>query len=116
MKIPITILMVLATIVGCTSFKTTQGQSTEVVIAELAVGDTVEIVTADAEKQRFTITAIEDDALIGKDVRVPKADFRIVSVETIDAGKTAAAAAGGSAAIVVGILMLVGVAVLAGGL
>ena len=115
MKIPITILMVLATIVGCTSFKTTQGQSNEVAISELAVGAPVEIVTADAEKQRFTITAIEDDALIGKDVRVPKADIRIVSVETIDAGKTAAVA-GGSAAIVVGILMRVAMAVLAGAL
>ena len=115
MKIPITILMVLATIVGCTSFKTTQGQSTEVAISELAVGDTVEIVTADAEKQRFTITAIEDDALIGKDVRVPKADIRIVSVETIDAGKTAAVT-GVSVYIGVGILLLVAMAVATGAL
>ncbi len=82
--------MAFATILGCTSFQTTQGQSTEVAISELAVGDTVEIVTADTEKLRFKITAIEDDALIGDDVRVPKADIRIVSVESIDPDKVAA--------------------------
>ncbi len=90
MKISIPILMAFATILGCTSFQTTQGQSTEVAISELAVGDTVEIVTADTEKLRFKITAIEDDALIGDDVRVPKADIRIVSVESIDPVKVAA--------------------------
>ena len=90
MKISIPILMAFATILGCTSFQTTQGQSTEVAILELAVGDTVEIVTADTEKLQFKITAIEDDALIGDDVRVPKADIRIVSVESIDPVRVAA--------------------------
>ena len=84
-----------------------QGQSTEVAISELAVGDTVEIVTADTEKLRFKITAIEDDALIGDDVRVPKADIRIVSVESIDPGRTAA-----WGVVTIGIIGVIGLAVL----
>ena len=50
MKISFTIVTFLTFILGCTSFRTVEGQSTEVAVSELAIGDTVEIVTADAKK------------------------------------------------------------------
>ena len=96
---------------GCTSFRTAEGQSTEVTVSELAIGDTVEIITADARKLRFTIEAIEDDSLIGDDIRVPINDIRLVSVERIDPGKTAAAGIT-TGAIVIVALVIVGIAVL----
>ena len=99
-------------LVGCTSFRSAEGQTTEVAISELAVGDTVQIINADAEKLRFTIEAIEDDALIGENIRVPIGDIRLVSVERIDPGKTAAAGLT-AGAIIIGALVIAGIFVLA---
>ena len=99
-------------LVGCTSFRSAEGQTTEVTISELAVGDTVQIINADAEKLRFTIEAIEDDALIGENIRVPIGDIRLVSVERIDPGKTAAAGLT-TGAIIIGALVIAGIFVLA---
>jgi hypothetical protein len=111
-KILITIAAMLSFIVGCTSFRTTEGQATEVAVSELAIGDTVQIINADAEKLRFTIEAIEDDALIGKNIRVPIGDIRLVSVERIDPGKTAVA--GLTTGAIIGLaLMIAGIFALA---
>jgi hypothetical protein len=99
-------------LVGCTSFRSTKEQTTEVAVSELAVGDTVQIINADAEKLRFTIEAIEDDALIGENIRVPIGDIRLVSVERIDPGKTAAAGLT-TGAIIIGALVIAGIFVLA---
>jgi hypothetical protein len=110
-KIAITIATVLSFIVGCTSFRTAEGQATEVAVSELAVGDTVQIINADAKKLRFTIEAIEDDTLIGENIRVPIEDIRLVSVERIDPGKTAAAGIT-TGAIIIGALVIAGIVVL----
>jgi hypothetical protein len=76
---------------GCTSYKSVEGQATEVTISELKVGDTVQVVTADAKKIQFTIEEVRDDELIGEGVHVRKEDIRLVSVKRVDAGQTAAA-------------------------
>jgi hypothetical protein len=111
-KLQITLLFSVVLVLGCSSYRLEEGKPTEVAVSELEIGDTVEIVTADAEKLRFTIEVIDDDALIGNDVRVLKSDIRLVSVKRIDPGKTTGA--GLSAVfIVVGVLMLVGFAALA---
>lgn len=105
------IAFVTANIAACSSFQTDATTSTATVISELKIGDTVEVVTVDARKLRFTIEAIEADALVGKEVRVPKSDIRIVSVKQFDAGKTAVAGVG-SVAVIVGVLLIAAIAVL----
>jgi hypothetical protein len=90
-KFCISALLLLALVSACTSFKSADRESTQVGISGLSVGDTVQIVTADETRVRFTIEAIDDDALIGDSIRIEKKDIRVVSVERIDPGKTAVA-------------------------
>jgi len=106
-KVLITIFMLVSFTVGCTSFKTTSGQPTEVAVSKLSIGDTVQIVTVDGTKVRLTIEVIEDDTIIGDNFRIPIEDIRIISVERIDAGKTTAASI-----IIFGVAACVGLLVL----
>jgi hypothetical protein len=102
MRIAVIVVNLLALTPGCTNFKTVNDQSTAIAISELALGDTVQVVTADARKFRFKIEAIEDDALVGKDVRVSIEDIRLVSIERVDPVETAVAGVG-----TVGLVLLV---------
>jgi hypothetical protein len=52
------------------------------------VGDTVEVTTRDGEKKRFKGTAVESDALVGEDARVPYRDMFSLRVEHGTAGKS----------------------------
>jgi hypothetical protein len=45
------------------------------------VGESVVVKTADGQTRRFTVTAVEADALVGKDVRVPYAQMSTLEVE-----------------------------------
>ena len=111
MKAFVTIIVFLALVQGCTSFKTVDNQSTAVTVSNLVIGDKVQIVTADGEKVRLTIDSIEDDALIGDGVRVPIANIRIVSIESFDSGETALLGFTTAGIILIG-LVIVGIAVL----
>jgi hypothetical protein len=50
----------------------------------VSVGESVVVKTTAGQTRKFTVTAVEDDALVGKDVRVPYA--QIASLETATAG------------------------------
>lgn len=44
------------------------------------VGESVVVKTTRGETRKFTVTAVEDDALVGKDVRVPYAEMATLDV------------------------------------
>jgi hypothetical protein len=48
------------------------------------VGESVVVKTTSGQTRKFVVTSVEDDALVGKDVRVPYA--QIASLETSGAG------------------------------
>jgi hypothetical protein len=68
------------------------------------VGESVVIKTTSGQTRKFTVTSVEDDALVGKDVRVPYA--QIASLDVSRAGEHKM-----STGLIVGIV--VGVAALA---
>ena len=72
---------------ACTQSRLIKPDNGEPAVTTLAVGDTVEVVTADANKVEFKITAIEEDALVGDDVRVAFGDVRIISVRYLAIGR-----------------------------
>jgi hypothetical protein len=72
------------------------------------VGDTVEVTTRDGAKNRFKVTAVEADALVGEDVRVAYADMQILRLEHGTAEKS-----GKTIAIVLGAFLVAGALVLA---
>jgi hypothetical protein len=104
-KLPFILFLSIAILVACSSYRTEPDKPTEIAVAELEVGDTVEVVTAEANKLRFKITAIENGMLVGEDVRVPVDEVRIVSVKRIDARKTAAV--GGSVALTALVIVII---------
>lgn len=68
------------------------------------VGDSVVVTTRAGEQKKFKVTAVEPEALAGKDVRVAYADMASLSVRQTSVGKTTLLVA----LVVLGILTIVG--------
>ncbi|HTU66484.1 MAG TPA: hypothetical protein VMF52_11085 [Steroidobacteraceae bacterium] len=66
------------------------------------VGESVVVKTVNGETRRFTVTGVETDALVGKDVRVPYADISTLDVKRPGEHKLSTGA-------IVGIVAAVGV-------
>ena len=56
--------------------------------ADVRVGETVEVTTRDASPQRFKVTEVTDDALVGENVRVAYADMTSLQVRRGDEGQS----------------------------
>jgi|SRR5882672_5880142 len=52
------------------------------------VGEQVEVTNKKGETLKFRVTALEPDALVGKNVRVPYTDISILQVERTDPAQT----------------------------
>jgi hypothetical protein len=100
---------------GCVSMKSVpvpapgQPQSFTVKVA-----DKVEVKTAMGEKLAFQVTAIEPEALVGKDVRVRYRDIVSLQVERVDKGRTTIAVVG-TIVVVVGLLWVAAANAYSGG-
>ena len=100
-------------VTSCTSLHRVSVPGTETTAAAPAVqvGDSVVVTTKAGEEKKFKVTAIEPDALVGKDGRVPYADMATLSIKELQAGKTTLAVV----LVVLVILMIVGADALADG-
>lgn len=74
-------------------------------------GESVVVKTTSGQTRKFTVTAVEDDALVGKDVRVPYSE--IASLDVARPGEHKKMSTGLIVGIVVGVVALA--AALAGG-
>lgn len=70
------------------------------------VGEAVKVKTVKGETRSFTVTAVEADALVGKDVRVPYADISTLDVQRAGSHKLSKGA-------IIGIVAAVGVVAVA---
>lgn len=52
-------------------------------------GEQVQVTRHDGRKEAFCVTAVEPDALVGKDVSVPYSDIAVLKVRRADEGHTA---------------------------
>lgn len=58
---------------------------------QVSVGDTVRVLTKDSERRTFTIDALDTEALVGKDVRIPYSEIVFLEKKALRAGQTATA-------------------------
>jgi hypothetical protein len=85
---------------ACTSMQTvTMPGRTQV--PAVSVGEDVAVTKVDGQKLRFKVTAVEPDALLGKEVRVPYQDIAILEVRRHDRNETGTVVAVVSGALVV---------------
>jgi len=75
---------------ACTSLQGVPlpGPDQPTAVPAVKVGETVEVTTRAGETKRFKVTAVESDALVGKDVRVAYKDMTSLQVERSDGAKT----------------------------
>lgn len=71
---------------GCTSLQNVPLQHSDRSIAkpDVKVGESVVVTKNDGSKQKFTVTGVEDDALVGHNVRVAYADMSSLDVARSD--------------------------------
>jgi hypothetical protein len=83
------IITLVFALTACTSL---QGVSmpTDGKTPAVKVGERVEVTKKSGETIEFRVTAVEPDALVGKDVRVPYSDISILQVERSDPAQTGA--------------------------
>src|SRR5687767_9928234 len=84
------VCMVSFPVTSCTSLHRVSipGSETTATVPAVQVGDSVVVNTRTGEEKKFKVTAIEPDALVGKDVRVPYADMASLSVLQPNGAKT----------------------------
>jgi hypothetical protein len=80
------------------------GTETSAALPAVKVGDSVVITTRTGEEKSFKVTAVEPDALAGKNTRVLYADMASLSVKRGDKGATTLAVA----LVVLGVLIVIG--------
>ena len=98
----IALIITLAYALGaCTSLQGVP-MPTDGTTPPVKVGETVDVTKKSGGTVKFRVTAIEPDALVGKDVRVPYSDISILQVERNDPAQT------GATAWIVGGVVLVG--------
>jgi len=75
---------------GCTTLHDVPVPSGETPpsLPQVKVGDDVVILTKTLQKKKFTVTAVEADALVGDGVRVAYADMATLGVKQVSKGAT----------------------------
>ena len=84
------IVMTSFLMTSCTSFQDVQIPTADQPTAAptVQVGETVEVTMRDGAKKKFTVTAVEADALVGQDVQVAYSDMTALRVERADKSGT----------------------------
>jgi hypothetical protein len=91
---------------SCTSLHrvSVPGSETNSTVPSVQVGDSVVVTTRSGEQKKFKVTAVEPDALAGKNVRVAYGDMASLSVRERSVGKTTLLVA----LVTLGVYMIVG--------
>src|SRR5215470_9547538 len=77
---------------GCTTLQSVPLASSQQGSARpsVEVGESVIVTKKDGAKQKFKVSAVNDDALVGQNVRVPYGDMASLQVERSDGSHTKA--------------------------
>lgn len=79
------------------------------------VGDTVEVVTRDGRVEKFVVTEVTPDSLVGADTRIAREDISRLQVNAVHKGRTFGAAFGGGGALLLIMLAAATASLLGGG-
>ncbi|GAA4869498.1 hypothetical protein [Luteimonas vadosa] len=105
----------LVALPGCKSMQAVTHDAWSNVTANVEAGDTVEVVTTDGQIERFVVTQVTADALVGNEIHIAKEDITRLQVRAVHKGRTFGAAFGGAAAALVIVLAAATAAFLGGG-
>jgi hypothetical protein len=74
---------------ACTSLQNVPVRNADQTVARpaVSVGESVVVTTRSGEKKQFTVTAVEEDALVGSSERVAYADMQQLDVRRSEGGK-----------------------------
>jgi hypothetical protein len=76
----VSLLVAVAYLAGCANLQNVPlGQS--IAHPEVEVGEAVVVTTKSGEKKSFTVTAVENDALVGSNSRVPYSEMERLDVQ-----------------------------------
>jgi hypothetical protein len=76
----VSLLVAVAYLAGCASLQNVP-LSQSVIHPEVAVGESVVVTTKTGEKKSFTVTAVENEALVGTNSRVPYSEMARLDVK-----------------------------------
>ena len=93
------VLMLFVLLSGCRTMQSVEHSDWSSLGGKVAAGDTVEVVTKDGRVEKFVVTEVTADALIGADTRIAREDNSRLQVSAVHTGRTFGAAFGGAAAI-----------------
>lgn len=112
--ITVIVLMFSMLLSGCHTMQAVEHSDWSTLKGRVEAGDTVEVVTTDGRNEKFVVTEVTPDALIGADTRIAREDISSLKVNQVHKGRTFGAAFGG-AGVVIGILFALATASLLGG-
>jgi hypothetical protein len=112
--ITVMVLMFSMLLSGCHTMQAVEHSDWSTLKGKVEVGDTVEVVTMDGRTQKFAVTEVTPDALVGVDTRIAKEDISTLKVNQVHKGRTFGAAFGG-AGVMIGVLFALATASLLGG-
>ncbi|HSM10373.1 MAG TPA: hypothetical protein VK827_02225 [Lysobacter sp.] len=99
---------------GCRTMRTVEHSDWSALKGRVEAGDQVEVVTTDGRVEKFVVTQVTPDALVGADTRIASEDIARLQVNEVSKGRTFGAAFGGAGAVLL-ILMAAAMASLLGG-
>jgi hypothetical protein len=97
-----TVTIALATIclaaAGCTTTRTlpVPRAATQAQTSSIKPGSKIIVTLRSGETRNFRVTAVEPDALVGKDTRIPFADIEKLQEKIVNSGRTVGAVVGGT--------------------
>jgi hypothetical protein len=109
------LLMLFVLLSGCRTMQSVEHTDWSSLDGKVAAGDTVEVVTKDGRVEKFVVTQVTADALVGADTRIAREDITRLQVSAVHKGRTFGAAFGGAAAALLIILAAATASLLGGG-
>lgn len=113
--ITVMMLMMFMLVSGCRAMQPVEHSDWSSLEGRVAVGDTVEVVTTDGRVEKFVVTEVTADALVGADTRIARQDISRLQVKAVLKGRTFGAAFGSAGAVLLIVLAATMASLLGGG-
>lgn len=111
----VTMLMMFMLLTGCRTMRAVEHGDWSSLKGRVEAGDTVEVVTTDGRVEKFVVTEVTPDALVGADTRIARDDISRLQVSEVHKGRTFGAAFGSAGAVLVILMALTFASLLGGG-
>ena len=97
--VTVMMLVVFMLLSGCRTMRPVEHSDWSSLKGRVEAGDTVEVVTTDGRIEKFVVTEVTPDELVGADTRVAREDISRLQVNEVHKGRTFGAAFGGAGAV-----------------